>query len=136
MSFLNGFLDNVVSGALSPKGNLADYQHGARLFVDDSHRLTPKVKFLYHVTFNINAQDCEAIRAKAIQLETSLDKANPKTYYDYAMYIRLQVVANNNCINKLYCYHDNWSWKYICGHLWCKNFFNSLSNDFFNWISF
>ena len=52
------------------------------------------------ITFNINAQDCEAIRAKAIQLETSLDKANPKTYYDYAMYIRLQVVANNNCINK------------------------------------
>ena len=52
------------------------------------------------ITFNINAQDCESIRAKAIQLETSLDKANPKTYYDYAMYIRLQVVANNNCINK------------------------------------
>jgi TPR repeat protein len=52
------------------------------------------------IKFNINAQDCEAIRAKAIQLETSLDKANPKTYYDYAMYIRLQVVANNNCINK------------------------------------
>ena len=24
MSFLNGFLDNVVSGALNPKGNLAD----------------------------------------------------------------------------------------------------------------
>ena len=55
---------------------------------------------LLAITFNINAQDCESIRAKAIQLETSLDKANPKTYYDYAMYIRLQVVANNNCINK------------------------------------
>ena len=54
MSFLNGFLDNVVSGALNPKGNLADYAHGNRLYVDDSHRLTPKVKFLYHVTFNIN----------------------------------------------------------------------------------
>ena len=54
MSFLNGFLDNVVSGALNPKGNLADYAHGSRLYVDDSHRLTPKVKFLYHVTFNIN----------------------------------------------------------------------------------
>ena len=54
MSFLNGFLDNVVSGALNPKGNLADYAHGSRLFVDDNHRLSPKVKFLYHVTFNIN----------------------------------------------------------------------------------
>ena len=56
MSFLNGFLDNVFSGALNPKGNLADWQHGARLYVDDSHRLSPKVKFLYHVSFNINSQ--------------------------------------------------------------------------------
>jgi len=54
MSFLNGFLDNVVSGALSPKGNLGDFAHASRMFVDDSHRLSPKVKFLYHVTFNIN----------------------------------------------------------------------------------
>ena len=46
MSFLNGFLDNLASGALNPKGNLADYQHGARLYVDDSHRLSPKVKIL------------------------------------------------------------------------------------------
>lgn len=61
MSFLNGFLDNVVSGALNPKGNLADYQHGARLYVDDSHRLTPKVKFLYHVSFNINSQAASII---------------------------------------------------------------------------
>ena len=61
MSFLNGFLDNVVSGALNPKGNLADYQHGARLYVDDSHRLSPKVKFLYHVSFNINSQAASII---------------------------------------------------------------------------
>ena len=54
MSFLNGFLDNLSSGALNPKGTLGDYQHAARMFVDDNHRLTPKVKFLYHVTFNIN----------------------------------------------------------------------------------
>lgn len=53
-SFLNGFLDNVVSGALNPKGNLADFQHAARMFVDDSHKLSPKVKFLYHVSFSIN----------------------------------------------------------------------------------
>ena len=35
---LNGFLDNVVSGALSPKGNLGDFAHAARLYVDDAHR--------------------------------------------------------------------------------------------------
>ena len=51
MSFLNGFLDNVVSGALNPKGTLGDYAHGSRLYVDDSHRLSPKVKFLSHEKF-------------------------------------------------------------------------------------
>ena len=51
---LNGFLDNVVSGALSPKGNLGDFAHAARLYVDDAHRLSPKTKFLYHVSFNLN----------------------------------------------------------------------------------
>ena len=35
---LNGFLDNVVSGALSPKGNLGDQAPAARLYVDDAHR--------------------------------------------------------------------------------------------------
>lgn len=60
-SFLNGFLDNVASGALNPKGNLADYQHAARVFVDDSHRLSPKVKFLYHVSFSINTSAAAVI---------------------------------------------------------------------------
>ena len=51
---LNGFLDNLKSGALSPKGNLGDFAHAARLFVDDAHRLSPKHKFLYHVSFNLS----------------------------------------------------------------------------------
>lgn len=53
---LKPFLDNLFKGTLNPKGNLADYQHGQRLFVDDSFRLAPKQKFLYHVSFNINSQ--------------------------------------------------------------------------------
>lgn len=41
--------------SVKPGGpNLKDYQHAARLFVDDDMRLAPKTKFLYHVTFNIN----------------------------------------------------------------------------------
>tara|TARA_B100001287_G_scaffold275465_1_gene283136 strand:+ start:292 stop:1506 length:1215 start_codon:yes stop_codon:yes gene_type:complete len=60
-NLLNGFLDNVVSGALNPNGNLADKQHAARLYVDDSHRLSPKVKFLYHVSFNINREAASVI---------------------------------------------------------------------------
>ena len=51
---LTPFLDNLVSGALSPKGNLADYQHASRLYVDDAFKYAPKSKFLYHVAFNIN----------------------------------------------------------------------------------
>ena len=53
-SIFNGFLDNIVNGALSPKGNMADWTHAARLFTDDNFRLAPKQKFLYHVTLNLN----------------------------------------------------------------------------------
>ena len=60
-NFIKGFLDNVVSGALNPKGTLADYAHGARLYVDDSHRLSPKVKFLYHVSLDINREAASVI---------------------------------------------------------------------------
>ena len=54
-NLLKGFLDNVLKGALNPKGNLADFAHASRLYVDDSFRLAPKQKFLYHVVFNINS---------------------------------------------------------------------------------
>ena len=40
----------------SPGGpNLRDAQHASRVYVDDDMRLAPKVKFLYHVVFNINS---------------------------------------------------------------------------------
>jgi len=53
-NIFNGFLDNLVNGALSPKGNMADWAHAARLYTDDNFRLAPKNKFLYHVTLNLN----------------------------------------------------------------------------------
>ena len=55
-NLLKGFLDNVFKGTLNPKGNLADFAHASRLYVDDSFRLAPKQKFLYHVVFNIKPQ--------------------------------------------------------------------------------
>jgi TPR repeat protein len=56
--------------------------------------------FLLGIIFNnINAQDCNAIRKKAVQLETFLDKENPKTYYDYAEFIGGLKASNNNCLN-------------------------------------
>ena len=51
---LNGFLDNFFNAALNPGGNVKDFQHAQRLYVDDAFRLAPKVKFLYFVNFNFN----------------------------------------------------------------------------------
>ena len=53
MSKFGGFLDNLASGALSPKGNLVDFRHASKTFVTDAFRLDPKTKFLYHVFFEI-----------------------------------------------------------------------------------
>lgn len=50
----NAFLDSLANSALNPKGNLADFQHAARLYTDSNHALAPKTKFLYHVFFDIN----------------------------------------------------------------------------------
>jgi hypothetical protein len=51
----NAFFDNLGAGLLGPKGNMADWQHASRLFVDDNQRLAPKNKFLYHVNFGFNS---------------------------------------------------------------------------------
>jgi hypothetical protein len=48
------FLGQVALGFLEPKGNMADFQHASRLYVDDTFRLAPKTKFLYYVVFNVN----------------------------------------------------------------------------------
>ena len=50
----NGLLDSISSGILSPKGNLADWQHASRLYVDRDMALAPKTKFLYHVQFEVS----------------------------------------------------------------------------------
>ena len=47
-------VSQLVAGATNPKGNLGDFAHASRLFVDADMRLAPKVKFLYHVSFFIN----------------------------------------------------------------------------------
>lgn len=52
--FFKNFLSNVGQGITKPKGNLGDFQHANKLFVQSNYRLAPKQKFLYHVVFNIN----------------------------------------------------------------------------------
>lgn len=65
-NFLNGFLDNVINGATNPKGNLADWRHAAYLYNTNAFRLSPKVKFLYHVVFNLNP-DCPAVQSSSFR---------------------------------------------------------------------
>lgn len=55
---------HFVSGFLNPKGNLGDFQHAARTFVDDSFRLMPKHKFLFHVSFQINTNALKSLNFK------------------------------------------------------------------------
>jgi hypothetical protein len=50
----NGFLDNLFSGILGPKGNMADWQHASRLFIDGKLKFAPKQKFLFHVYFKLD----------------------------------------------------------------------------------
>jgi hypothetical protein len=51
----SGFsIKDTIKGALRPKGQMADWQHASRTFVDDNFRLAPKAKFLYHVYFDLN----------------------------------------------------------------------------------
>lgn len=47
-------IGQFISGATNPKGNLGDFQHASRLFVDTDMRLAPKSRFNFHVVFSIN----------------------------------------------------------------------------------
>lgn len=48
---VQAYFDNFIS---STKGDVGDWQHAARLYIDANMRLAPKVKYLYHVVLNIN----------------------------------------------------------------------------------
>ena len=49
MVWRNNFLKQLVGG-----DTMRDYQHAARLYTDQTFRLAPKNRFLYHVVFDIN----------------------------------------------------------------------------------
>lgn len=58
---------------LNPNTLQKDYAHAARLFADDNFRLAPKLDFLFHVSFNINAaalkdQDLKQRHSKEINM--------------------------------------------------------------------
>jgi len=57
----NALLDSIATGALTPKGNLGDWQHASRLYVDSNMRLAPKSKFNYHVQFVVTSEGASII---------------------------------------------------------------------------
>jgi hypothetical protein len=58
---MSGFGDQLVQGILNPKGNVADWQHASRLFVDSDFRLAPKSKFNFYVNFSINTNALKSL---------------------------------------------------------------------------
>lgn len=57
--YYNGYLGNTDQGLF-----FRDWQHAARLYVDDVYRLAPKPKWMYYAIFNINQ---EAISSTAFR---------------------------------------------------------------------
>ena len=55
------FVNQLITGVLNPKGNVADFRHAARLYQDNEFRLAPKSKFNYHVAFDINTQALKSL---------------------------------------------------------------------------
>jgi hypothetical protein len=54
------FLGGVAQGVLNPKGNLGDFRHASRLYVDNNMALAPRTKFSYHVFFDIDKTTVQA----------------------------------------------------------------------------
>lgn len=63
------FFTGLVGGVLKPKGNLANWQHATRVFLDANFRLSPRHKFLYYVVFEIDptSHNATAFTAKHSQ---------------------------------------------------------------------
>lgn len=60
------FLKSFAQGVLNPKGQLGDFRHASRLYVDNFYALSPRTKFMYHVSFDINSQ---ALKSQAFKKE-------------------------------------------------------------------
>lgn len=52
--YLNDFGSGLIGGLIRPKGRMANWRHATRLFVDNTYRLSPRTKFLFYVSFEID----------------------------------------------------------------------------------
>lgn len=49
------FLTGVVNGATNPKGQMGNFRHATRMFVDNNYALAPRTKFMFYVQFDIDS---------------------------------------------------------------------------------
>lgn len=59
--YLTGFGSGLISGATNPKGQMGNWRHATRLFVDNTYALAPRTKFSFYVSIELNT---EVIRAQ------------------------------------------------------------------------
>jgi hypothetical protein len=58
------FLTSVAQGITNPKGQLGDFRHAERLYIDGNYRLAPRTKFSYHVVFEIDPMALKSLNFK------------------------------------------------------------------------
>ena len=54
MPDIGSYLQSTAFGAMHAKGNMADYQHASRLYVDGVYALAPKNGWIYYIVFDID----------------------------------------------------------------------------------
>lgn len=132
----SGLFDNLINGALSPKGDLGDYTHASKIFVDGNMRLAPKFKHMFHVVLNINPNItlngsngwtnttkreinllCKSVDLPSFSMQTeTLNQYNRKKV--------IQTSVNYDPINMVW--HDDNAG--LTNFLW-KNYFNYYFSD-------
>lgn len=63
--YLSGFGQGLLAGLTNPKGNLGNWRHGTRLFVDNNYALAPRTKFNYYVRIVLDPKAVKATQFKA-----------------------------------------------------------------------
>jgi hypothetical protein len=89
---LGSFGKGLIGGIIKPKGHMADWQHASRVFVDDTFRLAPRHKFLYHAVFKIrkDAHTALAFTEKHTQEISVLVKTAELPKYNFEMVTKNQ----------------------------------------------
>jgi hypothetical protein len=106
-NIFDGFLKQIARG-----DNVKDYQHAARLFVDNNYELSPKYTWLFHVYFDLNPELTSVNQQKQIEagmLVKSADlprfRVDSKTYNNYNRPSIVQTKIKYDDINIVF--HDD-----------------------------